>query len=198
MPAIIAYPLVLRRLTEQGLICNYPNGGSFGFPPKSNPLIRGWIGPSDSTIRAELRPQIRQVQPPYATELAKLAELAWQGLFPRNLWLMPASHWSFELSHGSRDWLPTLIESIGLDPSLLASRTDAAAIQFSPHESDAFRRLALGLLDKLASSDFCIAFPGHALVCTLHHHCQLWWVTPDADLLSRLDAIANLPQAPCA
>jgi hypothetical protein len=198
MPAIVEYPAVLRQLTGQGLICNYPNGGSFGFPPKSKPHIRAWVGPPDWTIKRTMRKLTRQVPPPYEANLAELAQRAWENLFPGNLWLMPGSHWSFELHHGSGDWLPGLIQTLSLDPIQLATHTDGAAIQFVPDESALFRNFAQSLLNQLHSSDYCIAFPGHAAVCAIHHHKQLWWVTPDPALIARLDQLADLPNTPCA
>jgi len=38
-------------------------------------------------------------------------------------------------------------------------------------------------------SDFAMAFPGRAAVCTVHHHQQLWWVTNNQQLAMRLDGI---------
>ena len=51
MPLVIDYPLVLSRLSTEGLRCNYHNSGSFGFPRGVKTSIRGWIGPADLTIR---------------------------------------------------------------------------------------------------------------------------------------------------
>ncbi|MGA3065875.1 MAG: hypothetical protein ABSF29_03405 [Tepidisphaeraceae bacterium] len=197
MPVIIEYAAVLKELTGHGMVCNYPNGGSFGFPQNCTRCFRGWIGPPDWTIKRDMRRNTRQIVPPYEANLAELVHRAWLALFPGNLWIMPASHWSFELHHGSGDWLPGLITSLSLDATALAARTDGSAIQFSPEESDRFKTFAESLLKQLHSSDFCIAFPGHPAVCTLHHHQQIWWITRDPALLTRLDALAKLGDIPC-
>src|ERR1700683_4859395 len=59
MPLIIDYTVVLQRLESEGLRCNYPNGGSFGFAPGAGPQVRGWIGPADPTIRPAMQSMIR-------------------------------------------------------------------------------------------------------------------------------------------
>jgi hypothetical protein len=191
MIALIEYHDALNHLVTHGLKCNYPNGGAFGFPAKSGAFIRAWVGPADSTIRAEVRVETRQIDLPFEANLARLLQLAWQRVLPGNAWIMPGSHWSFELRHGSRDWLPDLIRSIGLDPETLAARTDGSAIEFSSDESEKLREFVRTLLEKLQGSDFFIAFPGHPIIGTLHHHKQIWWVTPDAGLLAGLDKLCE-------
>jgi hypothetical protein len=41
----------------------------------------------------------------------------------------------------------------------------------------------------LQQSDFSIAFPGRRVVCSLHHHQQLWWTSAEPDVS---DALAGL------
>ena len=84
---------------------------------------------------------------------------AWQELLPGRVWVMPMSHWSYELDFGSREWMPALLESIGLDPGQLLTRNNAAAIEFTPNEIPALEHFAAGLLQMLVASDFAIAFP---------------------------------------
>ncbi len=99
------------------------------------------------------------------------------------------SHWAFELSDGSRPWLPALLQNIGIDPALLEGRNNAAAIEFAPLESQPFEQFLQGLLQNLRGSDFSLVFPGQQALCTVHHHQQLWWMTTDAklhDALSRM------------
>jgi hypothetical protein len=192
MPWIIEYQTVLQRLQSEGLVCNYHNSGAFGFPAATPTHIRGWIGPPDGTIKPESWPMTRRVCEPYEPTLANLAALAWEKFLPGNVWVMPASHWSYELNHGSRDWMPALLENIEIDSGLLAGRNNAAALEFGPTESLYFRRFIQRLLEMLDSSDFVLAFPRHATVCTLHHHKQLWWVTKDEGILSGLDTIVPL------
>jgi hypothetical protein len=191
MIALIDYREVPNHLSTHGLRCNYPNGGAFGFPAARRAFIRAWVGPVDSTIRAEVRAEARQIDAPFEVNLARLLQLAWQRVLPGNAWIMPGSHWSFELRHGSRDWLPDLIRSIGLDPEALALRTDGSAIEFPSDESQKLREFVQTLLEKLQGSDFFIAFPGHPIIGTLHHHKQIWWVTPDVGLLASLDKLCE-------
>jgi hypothetical protein len=190
MPRIIDYPAVLERLTKQGLRCNYFNGGSFGFAGATNPVIRGFLGPEDPTIRAEMRGMTRRVEPPYERNLADAAARVWRGHLPGPVWVMPASHWSFELSHGNQHWLPGLLQTIGVDSKGLAGRTNAAAIEFQAGEDAGFGELVACLLENLTASDFTLAFPGHEVVCMIHHHKQLWWVTTDDRLAAALDSLA--------
>jgi hypothetical protein len=191
MPLIIDYTVVLQRLESEGLHCNYPNGGSFGFAPEAAPQVRGWIGLADPTIRPAMQPMIRHVASPFELNLAKLACWAWEQLLPGNLWAMPASHWSHELHHGSREWMGALLTEMNLDRADLAARTDAAAIEFVPGESAVLCRFVQQLLENLAGSDFMLAFPGRAAVCSVHHHKQLWWSTTNVDVLRGLDGLAG-------
>ncbi|MDP9173799.1 MAG: hypothetical protein M3O30_08020 [Planctomycetota bacterium] len=189
MPWIIDYQIVLERLQSEGMVCLYHNSGAFGFPKTVTTHMRGWIGPPDSTIKPAAWPMTRTVAEPHEQTLADLATTVWQNVLPGNIWVMPASHWSYELNHGSRDWMPALIENLDVDPGLLATRNNAAAIEFTPEESDRFRHMVLRLLEMLLSSDFALVFPQRATVCTLHHHKQLWWVTNDAKVVAGLDAV---------
>src|SRR5438552_14823325 len=99
---IIDYPIVLERMKATGLVCNYYKGGSFGFPKDSNAQIAAWVGPDDPTIRPEMRPHIRQIAPPFAPSLSDLANRVWLELIGGPVWVIPASHWAFELDFGSR------------------------------------------------------------------------------------------------
>jgi len=187
MPSIIDYPNVLRRLESEGLKCNYPNGGSFGFPTGAQ--VRGWLGPVDDTIRPEMRAHTRNVPEPFDANLAQWAWRAWRQLLPGSVWVMPASHWSFELTHGNQRWLPGLLMKAGIDSALLIGRADASVIEFLPPEEEAFRAFLGGLLNGLTGSDFTLAFPGRGVVCIVHHHKQLWWVSMSQQTVMRLDGI---------
>jgi len=104
---------------------------------------------------------------------------------------MPASHWAYELDFGSREWMPPLLEHIGIDPGLLQARTTAAAIEFTQEEAGPLEHFVTRLLEMLSgSSDFSIAFPHHAVICMLHHHKQLWWTSAEAQIVQALQAIA--------
>jgi hypothetical protein len=187
VPRIIEYAIVLERLTADGLKCHYPNGGAFGFD--SGATVRGWIGPADETIKPAAREFVRSVGEPYEANLAAAAVRAWQEYLSGDVWVMPAAHWAYELSDGSRDWLPGAVEKLGLDPGLLKDRTSAAAIEFSIVETLAFQGFVQSLLERLDQSDFTLAFPGRKTICAVHHHKQLWWVTADARVMGGLDTL---------
>src|SRR5580658_1057671 len=163
MPRVVEYSRVLAQLTSDGLECHYFNGGAFGFA--SGGIVRGWISGSDETIRREMLENVRIVP---ADHHANLAINAWNELLGGNAWIMPGSSWSYELNYGGRDWLPSLLESVGINLNELANQTDAAAIEFSPVESPLCQTFISGLLEKLSVSDFTLAFPGRAVVCTIH------------------------------
>lgn len=189
VPWIIDYQLVLDQMRMQKLKCNYYNSGAFGFPDSVPTEIVGWIGPPDSTIRAEMQALARPVAEPYEENLSKLAVRAWAELLSGRAWVMPASHWAFELDHGSREWMVPLLERIGVDPGMLASRNNAAAIEFSPNEADLFQTFVQRLLEMLRASDFTIAFPNRPVVAHVHHHKQVWWMTSDVKLAEGLCVI---------
>jgi hypothetical protein len=186
MPTIIDYPIVLDRLSSEGLTCHYYNGGSFGL---ADAEVRGWVGPPDETIKPAARELTRNVPEPFEATLTGWASRVWRQALPGNVWVMPASHWSFELTHGNQSWLPSLLNAINIDSSLLIQRTNAAAIEFLPSEEQHFKTLLEGLLTGLTASDFTLAFPEHAAVCMIHHHKQLWWVAADQQIVRFLDEI---------
>lgn len=195
MPSIIDYQHVLAQMTAQRLVCHYFNSGAFGFPRGVTLHVQAWIGPDDPTIRPEARSFVRPVPPPYESTLATLASRFWQDHLQAPAWIMPMSHWAFELEHGSRDWLPPLLRAIGVDPDALRSRNNAAAIELQPSETAAFEHLVSGLLTHLAASDFTIAFPHQPLLCTLHHHKQLWWMTDRPEPIALLDQVRENPSS---
>ena len=189
MPRVVEYSQVLARLTSDGLVCNYYNGGAFGFA--SGAIVRGWIGQTDQSIRQQMRENIRIVP---EDKLVNLAIRAWVEILGGNAWVMPGSSWSYELNFGARGWLPNLLQSVGIDSNELADRTDAAAIEFTPVERQECQAFISGLLTKLSGSDFTLAFAGRKAVCTIHHHRQLWWVTNARDLAVQLDQLISGPE----
>jgi len=187
MPRIVDYKIVLDRLQSEGLKCHYFNGGAFGFSSEAGSFVRGWIGAEDGTIKPAAREFMRPVPEPFEENLTELAVKVWQGHLAGEVWVMPKSHWWFELNEGSKEWLPGLVQRIGLGAADLKSRNNAAAIEFSSIETNEFRQFLRGLLENLSVSDFLMAFPGRDTICTIHQHKQLWWVTKSADLLHGLD-----------
>src|ERR1041385_2783128 len=188
---IIDYPIVLARMKAMGLVCNYYNSGSFGFPKEAATHISAWIGLDDPTIRPQMRQHVREVSPPFEPTLAELARRVWREVIGGPIWVMPASHWAFEMDFGSRSWMPAALASLGITPAELERRTDGSAIEFSPDETDAFTGFLETLLVNLASSDFTLGFPDRPIVCSVHHHKQLWWITSNAELMSKVTSTAN-------
>lgn len=192
MPWIIDYEVVVEQMRRQKLKCNYYNSGAFGFADPKGVQHVGWVGPDDPTLRPAAREVARPVAPPYEPNLAELLTKTWLEHFPGRVWAMPMSHWAYELDYGSRDWLPALIEHIDLDPGLLQSRNNGAAIEFATGESHHFRHFTQRLLEMLMTSDFMLAFIGRPILCTLHHHKQLWWSTTDTKAVKILeDAVSS-------
>jgi len=191
VPWIIDYPVVLEQMREQRFKSLYYNSGAFGFPQDVQTHIVGWLGPPDPTIKAQVSDLGQHVPEPHEENLARLLRRAWEQHFPGRAWVMPMSHWSYELDFGSRDWMPALLEHVGIDPGLLTTRNNAAAIEFAPDEPAMLEHFVTRLLQMLQQSDFAIAFPRFPVVCTLHHHKQLWWQTSDERLG---DALRALPQ----
>lgn len=186
MPWIVEYEQVLDQMRGQGLRSLYYNSGAFGFPEGIATHAVGWVGPADPSLRPAARESAVAVPPPYEPTLAQRVIRAWQDCLPGKVWLMPKSHWAYELDFGSRDWMPSLLERAGIDAGLLQPRTNAAALEFKLDEAEPFGHVVEGLLRMLLGSDFALAFPGRPVVCTIHHHKQVWWQSSDAGLIERL------------
>jgi hypothetical protein len=182
VPAIIEFERVLQRMEAEGFRSLYHNSGAFGFPRGADVRYVGWVGPDDPSIRAEMRQSIRPVAPPYEANLARAAAEVWTTHLSGVVWVMPMSHWSYELDFGSRDWMPAALNAVGVDGEELSSRANGAALEFQSNERAAFEPLVAQLLTHLRTSDFMLAFPGRPVLCTVHHHKQLWWQTTDAAL----------------
>ena len=196
MPTVVDYPIVLAEMQRTGLRSLYYNSGAFGFADADGATSVGWIGPPDETIRPAARPLIRHVGEPHPATLAGLLRRAWQDLLPGPIWVMPKSHWAYELDFGSKAWLPDALRTVGVDPAILAGRNSAAAVAFDVGEGEALASLAEALIGMLSGSDFAAVWPGRRATCTLHSHRQLWWTTADADVAAGLDRL--VPQATIA
>ena len=191
MPQIIDYAIVLQQMRSFGMKCVYYNSAAFAFLPEMTTRTVAWIGPADSTIRPEALQFTRAIRQPYCQTLAKMAADFWQLHLPGPIWVAPKSHWAHELQHGGRNWMAGALSAMQIDPAALADKTHASAIAFDPQEKDLFCTFAQALLENLIGSDFAILSPNFPLICTLHHHKQLWWTTPDAHLLEQADVIAK-------
>jgi hypothetical protein len=183
MPRVVDYDIVSGRMRERGFVSLYHNSGAFGFAAGKNVLTRGWIGPDDPTIRDAARGLVRQYPPPFEENLAAAFASARKPL-QSDAWLMPKSHWHYEMQFGNRELLEALLPDIGLDPADLRDRNNGAAIEFSTNENDALQRAVRTLLGGLVQSDFLVAFPDAATLCTIHHHKQLWWQTTHSGVSS--------------
>jgi hypothetical protein len=194
LACIIDYSLVLETLLGEGLESLYHNSGAFGFPRAVPTHHVGWIGPVDPTLKASALPLTRRVGQPYDATLASLAVRVWQEHLPGRVWLMPRNHWAFELTHGNGDWMPAVLEHAGVEPAALAGRNDGAAIEFAADEGPLLRPVLEALLTRLWGSDFGLVWPGKPILCTVHHHTQLWWTTSDERWIEVLDGL--VPPAP--
>src|SRR4051812_25332239 len=106
MPTLVDYSVVLDRMQAAGFVSLYYNSGAFGFPNDMTSQTVGWIGPDDPSIRSHIKSASIAVDEPYSPNLARLLRIAWSGHLPGKLWLMPKSHWAYELDFGNRAWLP--------------------------------------------------------------------------------------------
>lgn len=194
MPWIIDYSLVLEQMRQQHCRCLYHNSGAFGFAPPAKALTAGWIGPEDSTLTPQARTISQQIAEPYAARLTQGVLDLWRDRLPGRLWVMPMSHWAYEMDYGSVNWLPQTLEQIGIDPGLLAGRNNGSALEFANHETIGASLVISLLLQRLHSSDFMIAFPNRPVLCMVHHHTQLWWSTTDESLHQALRQWPTLAQ----
>lgn len=188
MARIVDYPEVLTLAGSLGLRCVYFNTGSFAFGPGASQHIVGWLGPEDATIRPAMLANCAHVPPPFPQNLATALRATWPGVIDGEAWLMPKSHWAFELDHGNGPWLAPALTAAGIDAETLRPRTDAAAIVFQPGEASIFPLIEI-LLENLKQSDFAILFPKSRALLTLHHHQQLWWQVADQQLAESLKLV---------
>ena len=186
---MIPYDTVLEQMRKLRFKCLYYNSGAFGFADPAGVKTIAWTGPEDPTIRPAALPFVRRIRAPYEATLARLVSRLWEQSLPGRAWLMPMSHWAFELGHGSHEWLPTLFKRFDLDSGILESCNNAAAIEFGPGETGPFESFVERLLEMLKSSDFMLAFPGRPVLCTVHHHKQLWWQTTDPEAVAAIEAM---------
>jgi hypothetical protein len=192
MPTIVDYPTVLDLLTRQGLKSLYHNSGAFGFGSDVATTSRGWVGPVDPSIRASAMPIVRHMLPPYAQTMTDLMIQLWQSDLPGPVWVMPKSHWAYELEFGSREWLPDLLQRIGVDSTRLLRLNNAAALAFSPEEIQPLQLLVRELLCYLVGSDFQMVFFNHRTICTIHSRQQLWWTTADPIIVQRMESLPGI------
>ena len=183
MARVIDYRDVLKQADTLGLISAYYNTGAFTFPAGETVHIVGWVGGADPTVRPGLA-TVTTDEPVAANLVARLMAV-WPGLIDGPAWVMPKSHWAFELDHGNGEWLTPALTAVGVDADVLRGRTDGAAIAFDGGDP-AMAGLIETLLNRLTASDFAVLFPRHRHLVTIHHHVQLWWQTTDTDLAERL------------
>ena len=197
MARIVDYEHVLKRMEADGFRSLYHNSGAFGFARGADVKYAGWVGPADASIRAEARAYLRQIEPPYEANLSRGAGEVWIEYLPGPAWVMPMSHWSYEMDFGSRDWMPAALNAAGVDGDELVTRANGAALEFDVGERGDLETLVGQLLSNLRTSDFMLAFPGRPALCTVHHHKQLWWQTTDKSLHGALMqyGAANTPQS---
>jgi hypothetical protein len=195
VPRIVEYPEVLAQVQQLGLRSLYPNSGAFGFPASAEVQHVGWIGGEDSSLRPAARALAVLVPQPIESNLGRLAALAWRQHLPGDIWLMPKAHWAYELDFGSAAWMPELLRGNGVEPQSLIHRHDGTALAFGADEASPLAAIVEGLLAHLLGSDFQLMFPARQVVCTVHHHKQLWWSSPDAELIRVLREIPSVAPA---
>ncbi len=184
---LVDYSEVFETLTAAGLQCLYHNSGAFGFRDETATQSVGWILREDSTIKPAARALATVIEGNEAM-LAERAVQVWKKIAPQSpAWVLPKSHWAYELTFGSYAWLPAALAAVGLDANELSARNDGSAIEFASADSDACRAFVETLLRNLAGSDFMLVLGGGKLLCTIHHHKQLWWTASDIVMLPEKD-----------
>ena len=176
-------------MSDDGLVCLYHNSGAFGFAPNVTTQSVGWIGQADRTIRPEALAMARPIAGPIEATLASMAVRAWLDNIGGRIRVTPKSHWAYELDFGSHNWMPAALLSAGVSQEQLrvvSRRHDGSAFEFELSESPLLRGLLDALLSHLLGSDFQLTWPGRPIICTVHHHKQLWWTTSDAALKAAL------------
>ena len=190
MPRIVGYTEVLDATRALQLRSLYYNSGAFGFEDGIDAKSVGWICAEDSSLRPEARQLARLVPGPAELTLPRLLTRAIAKHLPAPVWVMPKSHWAFELDCGRRAWMAHALQEIGIDPRVLEPLATGDAIEFDAGEVLQFAAFTSQLLINLTASDFALGFPGRPVVCTLHHHKQVWWTTNDLKLLHSLEQLA--------
>jgi hypothetical protein len=187
VPTIVDYSIVQRTAAEIALVSLYHNSGSFGFAPGVATEHVGWIAQPDATLRPGMRDAARQAQPPYPQNLAGAVARAVLLLGPAAVWLLPSSHWAYELRFGG-DWVAKLLNQLSIDPANLRDRADGSAIAFAPAEVPILSIAIATMLENLpaTNSDFALLTPPLRLVGMVHHHQQIWWTTPDPAIAAAL------------
>jgi hypothetical protein len=184
---VIDYPDVLQSLTTRGLVSLYYNSGAFGFDRAAAVHHAGWILREDATIRPAARELARVV----AGDEKTLAMMAADVVGDQAVWVMPKSHWAYELDFGSAAWLPAVLSATGVNGDALIKRHDGSAIEFTPAERLGFESLTAQLLTNLAGSDFMFVTADARTICTIHHHKQLWWTSVDAEVVQKVRQAAG-------
>jgi hypothetical protein len=194
VPTIVDYSIVQSTAAELGLVSLYHNSGAYGFTPGVVTHHVGWIGQPDATLRPNVRDAARQMQPPYPHNMAAAVERLVGRLRPGAAWLLPSSHWAYELRFGG-EWVGELLKQLGIEASVLKDRADGSAIAFAPDENAILTTAIATLLEKLPAtgSDFSLLAPPLRVVGMIHHHQQLWWTTADADIAGVLRDIILQP-----
>src|SRR5687768_10952853 len=127
MARIIDYPDVQKTMQENGFVSLYHNSGAFGFAEWTAVESVGWITADDPTIREAARALTRNVDP---AQLILLLKQACESV-KDEAWLMPKSHWHYELHFGNRELLEEILPTIAIGPASLRERNDGSAIAFT-------------------------------------------------------------------
>jgi hypothetical protein len=179
MPTVVNYEQVLTVADRMRLRSVYYNSGAFDFGSAPTHIV-GWLGPDDPTLRSDLQALTARVSIPYARNLSTALMHAWRTLLPGTAWVLPKSHWSFELQHAHRPALHAALRALAIDVAHLSSLPSAAAaLAFEPDEANALGTLVETIFTENVSSDFALLFPDRPAILTLHHHQQIWLQTTD-------------------
>lgn len=179
MAAIVDYAIVLQTLTAQGLKCLHYNGGVFGFLQDTPVRHVGWLTGDDPTLTAVARASAHLVSPPTSSTLSRGLIETWTSNLAGPLWILPGSHWAYELTYGGQKKLADLLNRLSIAPDSLSNRTTADAIAFELSDIEPAMAFCTHLLDLLNVTDFTAIWPQSRVTALLHHHRQIWWTLPE-------------------
>lgn len=194
MAEVVDYGRVQAELGGKGLRCLYHNSGSWGFGDPTKVRAVGWILADDVTLRPGAREVARVLDG--IDELVTGVMSTWERV-GGDLWLLPGSHWAYELDFGTPA-MEAVLHRWGVKGAEgLVGRNDGSAVRFglSGGVDGVDEAAAAGILKELlgcgTTSDYQIVFPSLPLTGIAHHHVQVWWQTEDTELAGWLSGFGK-------
>jgi hypothetical protein len=176
MPEVLSYQQVETVLRAKSLRCLYFNSGSWGFTEQAGAV--GWLLGDDPTLTPAARKIARVVGPVDQLVAAVLEACHRVG---GEIWILPGSHWAYELDFGTPTMLDVLrrADVVGVDG--LVGRNDGSAVRFLATEQSQLAGVLRELFSTGTTSDYQLILPEMPVLAILHHHVQVWWQAKDME-----------------